>query len=47
MIDAYVCTKSMIEYWLTSQEVKKSSKFDLPGPPTDSHSNVTGEMIFP
>jgi hypothetical protein len=47
MIYAYVCTKFTIEYWLTSQQVKKSSKFDLPGPPTDSHGNVTGDDDIP
>ena len=37
MIGAYVCTKCIIEYWPNLQSVKKSSKFDLPGPPTDVH----------
>jgi hypothetical protein len=29
------------------QLVKKSSKFDLPGPPTDSHGNVIGDNDIP
>ena len=29
------------------QPVKKSSKFDLPGPPTDSHGNVIGDNDIP
>jgi hypothetical protein len=36
MIGAYICTNCTIEYWPTRQSVK-SSKFDLPGPLTDSH----------
>jgi hypothetical protein len=39
-----------IEYWPhwpTLQQVKKSSKFDLPGPPTDSHGNVIGDNDIP
>jgi hypothetical protein len=27
--------------------VKKSSKFDLPGPPTDSYGNVIGDNDIP
>jgi hypothetical protein len=47
MIGGYVCTKCTIEYWPTLQQVKKSSKFDLPGPPTDSHGNVIGVNDIP
>ena len=47
MIGAYVCTKCTIEYWPNQQPVKKSSKFDLPGPPTDSHGNVVGDNDIP
>jgi hypothetical protein len=47
MIGAYVCTKCNIQYWPTLQQVKKSSKFDLPGPPTDSHGNVIGDNDIP
>ena len=43
MIGAYVCTKCTITYWPNQQPVKKSSKFDLPGPPTNSHGNVIGD----
>jgi hypothetical protein len=46
MIGAYVCTKCTIEYWPNQQPVNKSSKFDLPGPPTDSHGNVIGDNEF-
>jgi hypothetical protein len=46
-IGGYVCTKCTIEYWPTLQQVKKSSKFDLPGPPTDSHGNVIGDNNIP
>jgi hypothetical protein len=47
MIGAYVCTKCTIEYWPQLQQVKKQSKFDLPGPPTDSHGNVIGDNDIP
>jgi hypothetical protein len=47
MKGGYVCTKCTIEYWPKQQPVKKSSKFDLPGPPTDSHGNVIGDNDIP
>jgi hypothetical protein len=47
MMGAYVCTKCTITYWPNQQSVKKSSKFDLPGPPTDSHGNVIGDNDIP
>src|SRR4030095_9686192 len=47
MIGGYVCTKCTIEYWPNQQPVKKSSKFDIPGPPTDSHGNVIGDNDIP
>jgi hypothetical protein len=39
-LGGYLCTKCVIEYWPAQQPVKKASKFDLPGPPTDSHGNI-------
>ena len=33
--------------WPKLQQVKKQSKFDLPGPPTDSHGNVIGDIDIP
>ena len=47
MIGAYICTRCTIEYWPNLQSVKKQSKFDLPGPPTDSHGNVIGDNDIP
>ena len=47
MIGAYVCTKCTITYWPNQQAVKKQSKFDLPGPQTDSHGNVIGDNDIP
>jgi hypothetical protein len=47
MKGGYVCTKCTIEYWPAQQPVKKASKFDLPGPPTDSHGNVIGNEEIP
>jgi hypothetical protein len=46
-VGVYVCIKCTIEYWPSLQQVKKSSKFDLPGPPTDSHGNVIGHNDIP
>jgi hypothetical protein len=46
-IGGYVCTKCIIEYWPKQQPVKKSSKFDLPGPPTDEHGNIIGDNTIP
>jgi hypothetical protein len=42
-LGGHLCTICTIEYWPKQQPVKKSSKFDLPGPPTDSHDNVIGD----
>jgi hypothetical protein len=47
MKGCYVCTKCTIDYWPTQQPVKKQSKFDLPGPPTDSHGNIVGDNDIP
>jgi hypothetical protein len=47
MICAYICTKCTIEYQPTIQQVKKSSKFELPGPPTDLNGNVIGDNDIP
>ena len=47
MKGGYVCTKCTITYWPNQQPVKKSSKFDLPGPPIDSHGNVIGDNDIP
>ena len=47
MIGAFVCTKCTVTYWPNQQPVKKSSKLDLPGPPTDSHGNVIGDIDIP
>jgi hypothetical protein len=47
MKGAYVCNKCTIQYWPNQRPVKKSSKFDLPGPPTDSHGNVIGDNDIP
>jgi hypothetical protein len=47
MKGGYVCTRCTIEYWPKQQPVKKSSKFDLPGPPTDSQGNIIGDNTIP
>ena len=47
MIGCYVCTKCTIQYWPDQQPVKKQSKFELPGPNTDEHGNVVGDIGIP
>jgi hypothetical protein len=47
MVGGYVCIRCTIEYWPKQQPVKKSSKFDLPGPETDEHGNVIGDKNIP
>jgi hypothetical protein len=46
-LGGYFCIKCIIEYWPKQQPVKRSSKFDLPGPETDSHGNVIGDNTIP
>jgi hypothetical protein len=46
-IGAYLCTKCLIEYWPNQQPVKKSNRFETPGPDTDSHVNVVGDKTIP
>jgi hypothetical protein len=46
-LGGYVCMKCTIEYWPKQQPVKKPSKFDLPGPPTDSHGNIIEDNDIP
>jgi uncharacterized Zn ribbon protein len=46
-IGGYLCVKCQIEYWPNQQPVKKADKFDLPGPATDEHGNVLGDIDIP
>jgi hypothetical protein len=43
----YLCVKCQIEYWPNQTPVKKADKFDLPGPATDEHGNVLGDINIP
>jgi hypothetical protein len=47
MIGGYHCTKCTITYWPNQQPVKKSNRFETPGPNTDSHGNVVGDKTIP
>jgi hypothetical protein len=47
MIDGYHCTKCTITYWPNQQPVKKSNRFETPGPNTDEHGNVVGDKTIP
>jgi hypothetical protein len=47
MEGAYICTKCIITYWPNQQPVKKSNRFETPGPDTDDHGNVTGDKHIP
>ena len=43
----YLCLKCQIEYWPKQEPVKKADEFDLPGPTTDEHGNVLGDVDIP
>jgi hypothetical protein len=43
----YLCVKCEIEYWPNQQPVKKAHRFDLPGPATDEHGNILGDIDVP
>ena len=47
MKGGYLCTKCIITYWPNQTPVKKANKFDVPGPNTDEHGNVTGDKTIP
>jgi hypothetical protein len=47
MIGGYHCTKCTITYWPNQQPVKKSNRFETPGPNTDEHGNVVGDKTIP
>jgi hypothetical protein len=47
MIGGYHCTKCTITYWPNQQPVKKSNRFETPGPNTDVHGNVIGDKTIP
>jgi hypothetical protein len=47
MIGEYHCTKCTITYWPNQQPVKKSNRFETPGPNTDVHGNVIGDKTIP
>jgi hypothetical protein len=46
-IGGYLCIKCQIEYWPNQQPVKKADKFDLPGPATNEHGDVLGDIDIP
>jgi hypothetical protein len=46
-LGCYLCVKCQIEYWPNQTPVKKADKFDLPGPSTDEHGNVLGDIDIP
>jgi CRISPR/Cas system-associated protein Cas10 (large subunit of type III CRISPR-Cas system) len=43
----FICTFCNILYYPNNQLLKKSNRFDLPGPDTDSQGNVTGNNTIP
>jgi len=47
MKDGYHCIKCTIIYWPNQQAVKKSNRFETPGPNTDEHGNVVGDKTIP
>jgi hypothetical protein len=47
MKGGYICTKCIITYWPNQQPVKKSNRFETPGPDTDSHDAIIGDKTIP
>jgi hypothetical protein len=47
MIGGYLCTKCTITHWPNQQPVKKSNRFETPGPNTDEHGNIVGDKTIP
>jgi hypothetical protein len=47
MMGGYHCTKCTITYWPNQQLVKKSNRFETPGPDTDIHGNIVGDKTIP
>jgi hypothetical protein len=47
MKGGYLCTKCTITYWPKLQPVKKANRFETPGPATDEHGNVLGDIDIP
>jgi hypothetical protein len=47
MIGGYHRTKCTMTYWPNQQPVKKSNRFETPGPNTDEHGNVVGDKSIP
>ena len=43
----YLCVRCQISFWPQTGPVKKADKFDLPGPSTDEHGNVLGDIDIP
>jgi hypothetical protein len=47
MKGGYICTKCIITYWPNQQPVKKSNRFETPGPDTDEHGNIVEDKTIP
>jgi hypothetical protein len=47
MKGGYTCTKCIITYWPNQQPVKKSNRFETPGPNTDPHGHIIGDKTIP
>jgi hypothetical protein len=43
----YLCVKCQIEYWPKLQPVKKANRFETPGPATNEHGDVLGDIDIP
>jgi hypothetical protein len=43
----YHCTKCVITYWPNQQPVKKSNRFETPGPDTNEHGDVIRDKTIP
>jgi hypothetical protein len=43
----YICIRCQIEYWPKLQPVKKANRFETPGPLTNEHGDVLGDIDIP
>jgi hypothetical protein len=43
----YLCVKCQIEYWPSQQPVKKANRFETPGPLTNEHGDILGDIDIP
>jgi protein-arginine kinase activator protein McsA len=43
-LGCYLCIKCQMEYWPKLQPVKKANRFETPGPATNEHGDILGDI---